>query len=702
MRVHELARKLGTTNKDLLEHLRGIGAEVRTASNAVTPEQEEQVRKIYEDEAREATNPTPAPPPEPETQPEATVAAAETDGEGGAPAPATDPAPAAETEPEPEEEPAKAPLVIKHFIVVKDLAEYLEVKPNQLIAQLMAKNIFASINEKLEFPIAKEIAEKYGAVVEQEKKPAEKKAAAPPPPPPEAKLKEEQVEEKDLRHRPPVVTFLGHVDHGKTSLLDKIRHAHVVQGEHGGITQHIGAYTVSYNDNPITFIDTPGHAAFTAMRARGANITDIAVIIIAADDGIMPQTREAIQHAQAAGVSTMVAINKVDLPSANVDRVKQQLQQENLAPEEWGGQTIVTPVSAETGEGIDSLLEMILLQAEVMELSAVTKGAAQGFVVEARLEPGMGPTANVLVKRGTLKVGDSMVCGPYFGRIKALISDTGTKVRTAGPSYAVKCLGLNNVPEAGAEFVTVANDRAARSIAEERVSAQREEKLGSAARRPTTLDDLLRQTDVTEKKELNLVVKADVQGSMEAIVQSLTEIKSEKVNLNFVLTGVGNITENDIILASASDAIVLGFNVAREGGANRAAKQEGVEIRLYNIIYEMIDDIRQVMTGLLKPVSKETVIGHADVRQIFDIGKTGRIAGCMVAQGRVTSRARARLKRDGDIVYEGNISSLKRFQNDAAEVREGQECGIRLDKHADYQPGDVIEFYEVQQVAQTL
>ncbi len=690
MRVHELAKKLGTTNKDLLERLKEIGAEVRTASNAVTPEQEEKVRALYEAEARAAANPTPAPAPVADPQPSASESEPPTE------TPTEEPAQEA---PPPEPQEPAGPIIVKNFVIVKDLAEYLSIKPNQLIAQLMAKNIFASINEKLDFKIAKEIANKHGVVLEQEKKPSEKKP--PPPPPPEEQVRDQDVAEEDLLPRPPVVTFLGHVDHGKTSLLDKIRHAHVVASEHGGITQHIGAYTVTYNDNKITFIDTPGHAAFTAMRARGANLTDIAVIIIAADDGIMPQTREAIQHARAANVAIMVAINKTDLPTASVDRAKQQLQQENLAPEDWGGQTIVCPVSAQTGDGIDHLLEMILLQSEVMELKAPTKGAAQGFVVEARLEPGMGPTANILVKQGTLKVGDSIVCGPYWGRIKALISDTGTKVRTAGPSMAVKCLGLNNVPEAGAEFVAVADDREARGIAEERVSTERTEKLGTI-RRPTTLDDLLRQTDVTEKKELNVVVKADVQGSLEAIVHSLSEIKSEKVELKFVLSGVGNITENDVVLASASHAIVLGFNVASESGANKAAKRESVEIRLYSIIYEMVDDIRQAMTGLLKPVSKETVIGHAEVRQTFDIGKTGRIAGCMLMGGRVTSRSRARLKRDGDIVYEGTISSLKRFQNDASEVREGQECGIRLDSHADYEPGDEIEFYEVKQIAQEL
>jgi len=685
MRVHELAKVLCTTNKDLIERLQEVGAPVKGASNAVSAEHEAAVRALYEEEARLAALP-PAPPepvvvevPEPEPQP----------------------VPVIEATPEPEE-PA-GPIYVKNFVIVKELAEYCSIKPNQLIAKLMGKNIFASINEKLEFKVAKEIAESYGVTLEQEKKAPEKKVAPPPPPPPEEVVRKEPAPESELETRPPVVTFLGHVDHGKTSLLDKIRNAHVVSGEHGGITQHIGAYTVSYNDHKITFIDTPGHAAFTAMRARGANLTDIAVIIVAADDGIMPQTREAIQHARAAGVALMVAVNKIDLRTANVERVKQQLQQENLAPEDWGGQTIVCPVSAATGDGIDNLLEMILLQSEILELKATAKGAAQGFVVESRLEPGMGPTANVLIKRGTLTVGDAVVCGPHWGRVKALINDVGVKVRTAGPSMAVKLLGLNNVPEAGAEFVVVANDRDARRIAAERVEAQRSEKLsGGGPKRAISLDDLLRQTDATEKKELNLVVKADVQGSLEAIVHSLSEIKSDKVSLKFILAGVGNVTENDVILASASEALVLGFNVASEGKANSSAKREGVEIRLYNIIYEMVDDIRQAMTGLLKPITKEIIIGEAEVRQTFDIGKTGRIAGCMVVSGRVTSRARARLKRGGQMVYTGNISSLKRFQNDASEVRDGQECGIRLDQHADYEAGDRIEFFEVQQVAQEL
>lgn len=690
MRVNELAKELNVTSKELLGRLRAWSYEIKSHSSGLTDEQIERARSAYAGSAPAAQPAAPKPPPATETKAPAARAPVAVAEEPPAPPPEPEPAP----EPEPEEPPV---LILRGPIVVKDLAEHLGLKPNQLIAELMSMNIFASINMKLEIKVARMVAEKHGVTVEQEKKAPERKPVAVEEP----KEKPKTDSPEDLLPRPPVVTFLGHVDHGKTSLLDRIRHTHVAQGEHGGITQHIGAYTVELNDQKITFIDTPGHAAFTKMRARGANLTDIAVIIIAADEGIMPQTREAIQHARAAGVTIMAAVNKIDLRNAQVDRVKQQLQAEGLAPEDWGGSVICCPVSAQTGEGIDHLLEMILLQAEVLELRANANRPAEGFVIEAHLEAGMGPTATVLVKRGTLKLGDTIVCGPYWGRVKALIGDNGRKLRTAGPSMAVKCLGLNSTPEAGAEFTVVENDRAARGIAEERVAELRTQKLGTT-RRKTTLDDLLRQTDATTVKELNIVLKADMQGTLEAIEQSLTEIKSDKVTLRVLLSGVGNITENDVILASASDAIVVGFNVAKDGGAGATAKREGVEIRLYSIIYELLDDIRQAMTGLLQPVSREQVIGHAEIRQIFEISKKWRVAGCMVVDGRVTSRARARILRGGDLVYEGRISSLKRFQNDAAEVREGQECGIRLENFNDYQEGDRIEFFDVQQIAQEL
>ena len=427
---------------------------------------------------------------------------------------------------------------------------------------------------------------------------------------------------------------MGHVDHGKTSLLDKIRHAHVAQGEDGGITQHIGAYMVQYHDRSITFLDTPGHAAFTAMRARGANLTDIAVIVIDGVDGVMPQTREAIQHAKAAEVCIMFAINKIDLRNANVDRVKRQLQQDGITPEDWGGDVVCCPVSAVTGDGIDHLLEMILLQADMLELKSNPKRRAQGFVIEARLEAGMGPTANLLVTRGTLQVGDALVCGPYWGKIKALINDQGIKVRTAGPSSAVKCLGMTNVPEPGMEFKVYPDERVARSISEERMAKKRLDDISVPKR--ASLDDLLRKPTGPEKQYLSLVLKTDVQGSLEAIQQSLLGIKSDKVSLKIVLAGVGTITENDVLLASASNAIILGFHVSKEDGVSGMAKREGVEIRLYSVIYELLDNVRDAMIGLLVPISKELVIGHAEIRQVFEISKKGKIAGCMVVDGRVS------------------------------------------------------------------
>ncbi|MBU1910081.1 MAG: translation initiation factor IF-2, partial [Verrucomicrobia bacterium] len=612
------------------------------------------------------------------------------------PAPAPPPpepvAPAAP--PAPPEPPPPRLIIVKGPIIVKEFAEQLGLKPNLLIAELMTINVFASINERIEFKVAQQLASRHGALIEHEKKAPE------PKPVKKAEPKLEEARPEDFQSRPPVVTFLGHVDHGKTSLLDRIRHSKVVQSEDGGITQHIGAYTVAYRDHPITFLDTPGHAAFTAMRARGANLTDIAVLVVAADDGVMPQTREALQHARAANVSIMVAINKIDLKSAVVDRVKRQLQQEGLAPEDWGGETICCAVSAVTGDGLDHLLEMILLQSEMLELKSNVRRPAQGFVIEARLEAGSGPTANLLVKQGTLTVGDAIVCGRCWGKVKALINDQGIKVRTAGPSIPVKCLGLNGVPEPGMEFLVYPNDREARAIAEERDAASRLQAISTPRR--ASLDDLLKPAELHQRWELVIVLKTDVQGSLEAIRQALLGIKSDKVSLKIALAGVGNVTGNDVLLASASKAIIVGFHVSKEDGIGALAKREGVEIRLYSVIYQLLDEVRDVMAGLLEPVLKEQVIGHAEVRQIFEIGKKGNVAGCMVVDGRITSRARARVKRADDVLYEGTLASLKRFQDDASEVREGLECGIRLDRFNDCQPGDVIECYEVQKIEQPL
>jgi translation initiation factor IF-2 len=687
-----------------------MGIDVKSHASSLTDRQVEQVQEKYGKKPPPPSEfdlappprrgpltrtpaPEPAAPPPPEPPP------AETEAEASAPAEAPETeAPADEEEPPAEEADSKT-ITLKGPVIVREFAEMLGLKPNQLIAGLMSMNVFASINEKIEVKMAQQLAAKHGYTVEQEKK---KKEVKQPPPKPKQETPE-VVEDKpeQMRTRPPVVTFLGHVDHGKTSLLDRIRKARVAKGEHGGITQHIGAYTVTHHDQDITFLDTPGHAAFTAMRARGANLTDIAVIIIAADDGIMPQTREAIQHAKAAGVTVMVAINKIDLPRANVDRVKQQLQQEDLTSEDWGGETVCCPVSAETGEGIDSLLEMILLQAEMLELSANPSRKAKGFVVEAKLEPGMGPTANILVKNGTLKVGDAIVCGRSWGKIKALINDKGNKVRSAGPSTPVKCLGLTSVPDAGQEFTVYPNAKQAKAEGAQRVADVREALQAEPARK-VSLDDLLSATDPTSVLELPVIIKTDVQGSTEALKHSLEEIQSDKIKLKVLLSGVGNITTNDVLLASASSAIILGFHVAKENGVVALATREGVEVRLYNVIYELLDDVRDAMTGMLAPDEKEKILGQAQVRQIFELSNKQRVAGCMIVKGRVNAKSRIRVRRGGGVMFEGRITNLKRFQSDANEVREGQECGIRIDGFKGIEIGDVIETYEIEKVAAQL
>ncbi len=707
MRICDLAKELMTTGKELLALLQARGCSARSTQANLTPDLEQylrdEIRRIYYGGAAAAA-PAPA---ATEAAPaaEAAAPAAEAVPAPTAEAPAPEPAaPAAEATPAPApaaEAPAEAKTVaIKGHVVVKEFADLLGIKPNVLIAKLMKQGIFASIGMKIDFKAAEPIAKELGFVLEHEKK------APPPPPPVKAEPKPEAPAEDakdDLQPRPPVVTFMGHVDHGKTSLLDYIRKAHVAAGEDGGITQHIGAYQVEHQGRLITFLDTPGHEAFTAMRARGANLTDIAVIVIAADDGIMPQTKEAIQHAQAAKVAMIIAINKSDLRTANPDRVKRQLQQMGLAPEDWGGDLICCPVSATKGDGMDHLLEMILLQADVLELKANPRRKAQGYVIESRLEAGMGPTANVLVTNGTLQLNDAVVSGSCWGRVKAMINDQGNKVRTAGPSAAVKILGLTSVPAPGSEFHVYKNDREARQVAEERAAAERLQSLGGEApKAPLTLDELLQEKAGGDKRTLNVILKTDVLGSLEAIRGSLEGIKSEKVDLEIIGTGAGNVSVNDVLLASASKAVILGFHVAKDNGAGAEAKRKGVEIRLYSIIYEMLDDVKNLLTGLLEPIIKEHVNGQAAIRQIFDMGKRGKVAGCMCLKGKVTLKGRARVKRKDEILYEGKIQTLRRFQNEAASVSEGQECGIVLDRFSNFAEGDIIESYEIEKVAQEL
>jgi translation initiation factor IF-2 len=628
----------------------------------------------------------------------------------------TPPAPVAKTEPPPPTKAAKpvadgtvapAPpegeaepqnvIHIKPPIIVKQLAAELGLKPHQLIAELMNFNIFANINQTIEPDIASKIAESHGFVLEKERREkgagvhkVEQVVVAPPPPVIE--------KEEELKPRGPIITFMGHVDHGKTSLLDAIRKTRVAAGEAGGITQHIGAYSVVYKGHKITFLDTPGHAAFTAMRARGANVTDIVVLVVAADDGLMPQTIEAINHAKAAPhVEIMVAINKVDLPSANIDKVKKQLQERDLTPEDWGGKTVVCEVSATRGTGIDQLLDMMTLQAEVMDLKASPTATPRGTVIEAQVDPGRGPTATVIVQMGTLKVGEPFICGDYGGKVKSLIDDRGEPIKEAGPSTPVKVLGFTGLPNAGDELLVMESERAAKALSEERLDAKRANKLTVPQR--ATLESLLEAAG--GKKILRIVLKCDAQGSVEALTGALQQIESKKVDLEIIHSAVGPVSESDILLASASNAVVIGFNVKVENMAVTAAKSEGVQIKLYSIIYELIDQIKDAMAELLDPELRETVIGHAEVKQVFELSR-GIVAGCLVTDGRITRVGRARVLRKRQPVYDGGISTLRRFQDDVKEVRSGLECGIKLGDFSEYQVGDIIEGYQLEAIAQKL
>jgi translation initiation factor IF-2 len=592
---------------------------------------------------------------------------------------------------------AQKVILIKPPIVVKQLATELGLKPHQLIAELMSYNIFANVNQTIEPDIASKIAENHGFVLEKERREkgagvhkVEQVVVAPPPPVIEKK--------EELKPRAPIITFMGHVDHGKTTLMDSIRKTRVAAGEAGGITQHIGAYSVNHNGTTLTFIDTPGHAAFTAMRARGANVTDIVVLVIAAEDGVMPQTIEAMNHAKAAPhVKIIVAINKIDLPSANIDRVKKQLQEQGLTPEDWGGETIVCPVSATKGTGIDHLLEMIALQAEVMELKASPTATPRGTVIEAQVEAGRGPTATVIVQMGTLKTGDPFICGSYSGKVKSLLDDRGKPVKEAAPSMPVKVLGFTGLPNAGDELLVMDSERSAKTLSEERLLAKRADKLTVPKR--ATLESLLEATG--GKKVLRIVLKCDAQGSLEALVGALKQIESKKIDLELIHSAVGPISESDILLASASNAVVVGFNVKVENMAVSAAKSEGVQVKLYSIIYELLDQIKEAMAGLLEPEHRETVIGHAEVKQVFQLSK-GIVAGCLVTDGRIARAARARVLRRRQPVYDGGLSTLRRFQDDVKEVRSGLECGIKLGDFSEYQVGDVIECYQLEAIAQKL
>ena len=628
-----------------------------------------------------------------------------------APVPAPEPpapAPAAEVAPEPEPEASEAQptidasgrkiIQLKPPIVVRALAEHLGLKPFQLIKDLMSLQIFANLNQTVEADVAAKVCEMHGFVFERERKDTskghhkvEQKIEVPKAPAP-AKAEE-------LQNRAPIITFMGHVDHGKTSLLDAIRKTRVAAGEAGGITQHIGAYSVLRNGQKITFLDTPGHAAFTAMRARGANVTDIVVLVVAADDGLMPQTLEAISHAKAAKVKIVVAINKTDLPSANPDRVKQQLQEKGLAPEDWGGDTICIPVSATKGTGIDQLLESVLLEAEMLELKASPAQSARCNVIEAQVEQGRGPTTTVIVRSGTLRYGDVFICGNHWGKVKQLIDDLGKPVKEAGPSTPVKVLGLSGLPNAGDELVVMDSEKSARIHSEERLAELRDSKLAAPQR--ATLENLFASIASEAKPTLKAIVKCDVQGSLEAVVASLGEIPQKKITLDIIHSAVGPITESDVLLASASNAIIIGFNTKTENTGAQAAKREGVQIKLYSIIYELLDQVREAMGGMLAPELREAIIGHAEVKQVFDLTK-GKVAGCIVTDGRIARTARARVLRRKQPIYDGGIATLRRFTDEVKEVRSGLECGIKLGDYSEYMVEDIIECYTLEKIPQQL
>ena len=590
---------------------------------------------------------------------------------------------------------------LKPPIVVKDLADKMGLKPFKIISELIAFKVFASADKAIDIEIAEKICEKHGFKLERDKR--EKGGGVHKPDEvihvPD-RLPEPPPDEKDTRElRAPIITFMGHVDHGKTSLLDALRKTTVTAGEAGGITQHIGAYCIFHNGKPITFIDTPGHAAFSAMRARGANVTDIVVLIIAADDGIMPQTKEALSHAKAAGVQLMVAINKCDLPTANVMRVKSQLQDIGLAPVDWGGEIECMEVSARSGLGLDNLLETMSLQAEVLELKADPKAAPRATVIESSMVAGKGPVATVIIGQGSLTVGQPFICGPHWGKVKALINDRGESIKEVLPGMPCEVIGFSDMPHVGDEVVVMSSERDVKRLSEERIEELRQKKLNVPRR--STLEHLFASIEESNKKALKLVLKCDVQGSVEAVAKCLTDIQTDKCNLDILHQEVGSINESDVLLASASDAIIIGFNVKVENKALTTAKREGVQVKLYSIIYELIDQVKEAMQGLLDPLTREKVLGHARVKQVFKVNK-GFVGGSVVTDGTMQRKQRARVLRNGQAVYDGGFETLRRFQDEVNEVRNGMECGIKLSGFSDYEEHDVIECYELEKFAQTL
>ncbi len=701
IRVYELARDLGLESKDLVDFLEELGADVKNHMSTIEDDIAELVREHFSkagsagqaaggkapQDAGEAGRKAPAaaaaqPPPRRAGEQKPQRHDDQDPARGREPRHGKGRGPGGRGEAEAGRE-TRGTLVIPDTITVKDFADKLGVPAAAIIKTLMNAGVIAGINQSIDHDAAAMVAKKLGFTVER---------------PQETKIELLDTSEdppEALKERPPVVTIMGHVDHGKTTLLDAIRQTRVVETEAGGITQHIGAYQVERGGKKITFIDTPGHEAFTAMRSRGAQVTDIAVLVVAADDGVMPQTVEAINHAKAAGVPIIVAVNKMDRPGANIDRVKQQLVEHDLVPEDWGGDTIVVPVVAIRGEGIDELLEMILLVAELRELKANPDRPGQATVIESELDKGKGPVATILVRNGTVRVGDAVVVGAIAGRVRALIDENGRPVKEAGPSMPVQVLGLSEVPQAGDFLEVVSDERTAREIA-----ASRQEQAKNDVQRAgrVRLAELFSRVQEGEVKDLNILVKADAQGSVEALRHSLEKLSTDQVRVNVIHGAAGGITESDVNLAAASNAIIIGFNVRPETSARNLAEREGVDIRLYRVIYDAIEEVQKAMEGLLEPKFQEVVLGRAEVRATFKVPGVGTVAGCYVVDGKVARNAQVRLLRDNVVVYEGRIASLKRFKDDVREVQAGYECGIGIERFNDIKEGDVIEAFEMQQV----
>ncbi len=684
VRVYELAKELGTTSKKLIEALDGMGIKVKNHMSTLDREEAGRVMDILTGRAEgEEKKKEAAPPPE-EDKKDAAVTEKKKSRLKAAEKAAAMRKPPRKPEKKPVIKKKRRKVKVEGRVTVGEVAVIFKVTPAELITTLLDLGVVANINQALDDEAIELAADSFDLEVEFVADPIEQELFG-----------EEKISSEGLSERHPVVTVLGHVDHGKTSLLDAIRQANVTAGEAGGITQHIGAYTVDVSGKNIVFLDTPGHEAFTAMRARGAQVTDIAILVVAADDGVKPQTVEAINHVRAAEVPIIVAINKTDKANANPERVKQQLSEHGLVPEEWGGDTIAVQVSAKQREGLQELLEMVLLVAEMSELQADPGRTARGTVIEAHLDRGRGPVATVLIQDGTLNVGNTLICGTTTGKVRAMLNQKGKRLTTAGPATPVELLGLNEVPLAGDRFQAVADDRLARQVAE-----RRSQKIKAAAQssQRVTLDDLFKQIQEGEVRELNLVLKGDVQGSVEALEEAILKLSLKEVKVKIIHAAVGAISESDVMLASASNAIVIGFNVRPDSNARRLAEQDRVDLRLYRVIYEALEDIELAVQGLLKPVYREEIQGQVEIRQVFSASRLGKIAGCYVTEGLITRNSLVRLIRDGIVLHEGKLASLKRFKDDVREVNSGYECGILIEGYNDIAEGDLIEAYVMKQI----